>query len=80
MGKDVFSGSKCLKKIYVTDKHRLKNYDINACEVYKYVWSCPSIVYNLEQNEYPYPQIINGASNAKASIYGIVIEKRFNRI
>ena len=32
-------------------------------------------VYNLEQNEYPYPQIINGASNAKASIYGIVIEK-----
>ena len=46
------------KKIYVTDKHRLKNYDINACEVYKYVWSCPGIVYNLEQNKHDNHEIM----------------------
>ena len=32
-------------------------------------------VYNLKNNEYPYPLIINSSSNSYPTIYGIVVEK-----
>ena len=63
-----------IKGIENTILENVYEFDKSFC-LKKFYNKTTQTVYNLNNKEYPYPEIIYGASHPHASVYGIVVEK-----